>query len=40
MSMKFGQFLDMVACLGIDEGGARQKGKKKVYSFDEALALE
>ena len=39
LSMPYGKLLDMIACLAIDEGGAKQKTKKKNYTFDEALAL-
>lgn len=39
MSTPFGLYMDMIACLAIDEGGAKQKTKKKNYTFDEALAL-
>ena len=37
--MPYGKLLDLIACLAIDEGGAKQKTKKKNYTFDEALAL-
>lgn len=39
LSTPYGEFMDMIACLAIDQGGAKQKKKKKHYTFDEALAL-
>lgn len=39
LSAPYGRFMDLIACLAIDEGGAKQKKKKKHYTFDEALML-
>lgn len=39
MSTPYGRMMDLIACIAIDQGGAKQKKVKKHYTFDEALAL-
>lgn len=39
MSTPYGRMMDLIACIAIDQGGAKQKHIKKHYTFDEALAL-
>lgn len=39
MATRYGEMLDMIACLAIAEGRAEPKQKPRVYTFDEALAL-
>lgn len=40
LTTKYGEMLDMIACLAIYNGAEpAKKKKKKKYTFDEALAL-
>lgn len=39
MNTRYGEMMDMIACLSIYNGGAEQKMPKKKYTFDEAMAL-
>lgn len=34
-----GEMMDMLACIAISNGAEQKKEKKKIYSFDEAIAL-
>ena len=36
---RFGEMMDMLACLAIYEGSAEPKKKKRRMSFDEAIKL-
>ena len=39
MGTRFGEFLDLIACLAIYNGGAEEK-TKKTWTFSEAMALK
>lgn len=39
MCTRYGEMLDMISCFAIYNGQAKEKRKKKVFSFDEAIAL-
>jgi len=39
LTCRYGQMLDLIACLSIYNGTAEPKRKKKVYTFDEAIKL-
>lgn len=36
--MRYGDMMDMIACIAIDAGGAEQKIRKR-YSYEEAMRL-
>lgn len=36
---RYGEFCDMISCLLIYDGRAKQKRKKRVYTYDEAINL-
>ena len=38
MTTRYGEMLDLIACLGI-HNGAEPKKRKKKYTFQEAMAL-
>lgn len=40
LATRYGEILDVISCMMIDAGNARQKKKKKHWTFDEAIALE
>lgn len=40
LATRYGDMMDTIACMMIDMGAARQKKKKRKWTFDEALALE
>lgn len=36
---KYGEMVDMLTCMAIENGTAKEKRKKKRWSFEEAIAL-
>lgn len=40
MSMRVGEFSDMMACLSIYNGTAQPKAEKKRLTFEEAMRIE
>lgn len=40
LATRYGEMLDVISCIMVDSGNARQKKKKKHWTFDEAIALE
>lgn len=40
LATRYGEMLDVISCMMIDSGNARQKKKKKHWTFEEAIALE
>lgn len=39
LNTRYGEMLDMIACLAIYNGNAKEKKKKHKYTFDEAIQL-
>jgi len=40
LATRYGDMMDVISCMMIDSGNARQKKKKRTWTFDEAIALE
>lgn len=36
---KYGEMVDMLTCMAIENGAAKEKRNKKRWNFDEAIAL-
>ena len=39
MITRYGEFRDLISCFAVHEGSARLVEKKKIWTFDEAIAL-
>lgn len=39
LATPYGEMIDMISCLSVYQGTAREKKKPKKYSYDEAIAL-
>jgi len=37
---RYGEMLDLISCYQVEKGERMPKKKKKIYTFDEAIALE
>lgn len=39
MDLKYGEMMDMINCMTIYNGGAKQKAKRRRLSYDDAISL-
>lgn len=39
INTRYGEMLDMIACLSIYNGGAQPKKKKKIMSYDDVINM-